>query len=63
MVPYRGRFPPAGETGPPGALVGAAAPLAVALYRADRRWWPLAGAAWGLGLTVASLAYRRRTRR
>ncbi|WP_460915143.1 hypothetical protein [Plantactinospora veratri] len=29
------------------ALVGTAAPLAVALHRADRWRWPLAAAGWG----------------
>ncbi|WP_203858850.1 hypothetical protein [Plantactinospora mayteni] len=37
------------------ALVGAAAPLAVALDRADRWWWPLAGAAWGVSTALATL--------
>ncbi|GIG86154.1 hypothetical protein [Plantactinospora endophytica] len=37
------------------ALVGAAAPLAVALVRVDRWWWPLTGAAWGVSVALMAL--------
>ncbi|AVT37085.1 hypothetical protein C6W10_12130 [Plantactinospora sp. BB1] len=37
------------------ALVGAAAPLAVALHRADRWRWPLAGAGWGVSAALVTL--------